>query len=431
MAAIIIAMQAGIARFVSHFSFFKVTLVPHLCRSAKRTTGENMEFENRFSESSDPEEIVAALTDGSAGEYDVGVLFLSLMSRESVETIVEGIRGHIAISHLMVGTCAGIIGGQIEVENLPAASLLLAKLPGVTVNPFYLDQSQLSQMKTPADWQGFFDLFPNERPVFLLLPDPFLLDINSLMEGINAAYPNCPIIGGIASGANQPQRNTLFLDESYYDQGVVGFALSGDISVDTVVSQGCRPIGEAYVVTHAEENVIHELSGRPFIEVLQEVVSSASPRDQTLIQQALLIGVTIDESKKGYQRGDFLIRGLMRLDQETGAGMIGDVIQAGQSIQFHVRDAETAIEDLNALLILQQQRMHGSKPKGALVFTCNGRGENLFSCKHHDIETLQDHLGPLPAAGFFCAGEIGPIGGKAFLHGFTNSMALFYPRSPE
>lgn len=390
-----------------------------------------MEFENRFSQSSEPEEIVAVLSDGPSGEFDVGVLFLSMMSRESVEQVIDGIRENIAISHLLVGTCSGIIGGHIEVENSPAAALLLAKLPGVTVSPFYINQSNLTQLKDAAEWHKFFDIFPNEAPVFFLIPDPFLFDIQSFLNGINAAYPNCSIAGGIASGANQPRGNTLFLDETVYDQGMVGLALTGDISVDTVVSQGCRPIGEAFVVTHAEENVIYELSGRPFFEVLEEVVKNASPQDQVLIQQAILLGVTIDEEKKGYKRGDFLIRGLMRLDRESGSGVIGDVIQAGQSIQFHVRDAEAAIEDLNELLLLQQKRMGGRKPKGALVFTCNGRGENLFSCKHHDIETIQDHLGPVPAAGFFCAGEIGPIGSKAFLHGFTNSMALFYPRSEE
>lgn len=390
-----------------------------------------MEFENRVSQSAEPEEIIAGLSDGPAGEFDVGILFLSMMSRETVEQVIDGIQENIAISHLLVGTCSGIVGGHIEVENAPAAALLLAKLPRVTVSPFYLNQSKLMELKETADWHTFFDIFPNEQPVFLTIPDPFLFDIQSFLNGINAAYPNCAIVGGITSGAKQAHGNTLFLDGVLYDQGMVGLTLTGDISVDTVVSQGCRPIDEPYVVTHAEENVIFELSGRPFLEVLEEVVKNASPQDQLLIQQAILLGVTIDEEKERYKRGDFLIRGLMRLDRERGSGAIGDVIQAGQSLQFHVRDAEAAIEDLNALLRLQQKRMGGRKPKGALVFTCNGRGENLFSCKHHDIETIQNHLGPVPAAGFFCAGEIGPIGSKAFLHGFTNSMALFYPRSAD
>lgn len=388
-----------------------------------------MEFENRFSQSSAPEEIVTSLSNGPRGEYDVGVLFLSLMPRHSVEQIVEGIREHIAIRHLIVATCSGVIGGHIEVERHPAASLLLGKLPEVHIHPFYLNQSELTKLEKPADWHRLFDIFPNEKPIFLLLPDPFLFDIHFLLKGINAAYPNCAIVGGLPSGADQPQGNTLLVDETYYDQGMVGLALIGDIAVDTVVSQGCRPIGEAYVVTHAERNVIYELAGNTFVEVLEEIVNKASPHDKELIQQALLLGVTIDENKEGHKRGDFLIRGLMQLDRKSGAGMIGDMIDVGQSIQFHVRDAETAIDDLNELLLLQQKRMDGRKPKGALVFTCNGRGENLFSCKHHDIETIQDHLGPIPAAGFFCAGEIGPIGSKSFLHGFTNSMVLFYPRS--
>ncbi|MFQ5598788.1 MAG: FIST N-terminal domain-containing protein [Nitrospiria bacterium] len=387
-----------------------------------------MEFENRLSQSSDPQEIVSALSDRPAGEWDVGILFLSRISREGVEQIVDGLRGAIAARHFLVGSCSGVIGERFEVENRPAASLLLAKLPNVNVAPFYLNQSILTQLKEPADWHSYFDIYPNEWPVFLVVPDPFLLDIHLLMKGMNAAYPRCPMIGGLASGANRPEENTLIVDEAQYNQGLVGLALRGDIVVDTVVSQGCRPIGETYVVTHAEGNVIYELSGKTFLDVLESVVQKASPSDQDLIQQAVLVGVTIDENKKAHRRGDFLIRGLMHVDRESKAGVIGDFVYDGQSVQFQVRDAEAAVGDLNELLITQQLRMGGRKPKGALVFNCNGRGENLFSCKHHDIETIQDHLGPMPAAGFFCAGEIGPIGNQAFLYGFTNSMALFYPK---
>lgn len=390
-----------------------------------------MHFESRLSQSSYPEEIIGALSEGPSGEFDAGVLFLSMMSREDVKAVVEGIRRNISMRNFLVATCSGVIGNDTEIEEQPGAALMLAKLPGVKLTPFYLDQAELKQLETPAAWHGFFDLFPNEQPVFLLLPDPFLLDINTCIKGINGAYPGCSVAGGLASGANQPQGNTLVLNDDFYDQGLVGLALTGDIAADTVVSQGCRPIGEIFVVTKAEQNILYEIGGRPFLDVLQELVSKADRHDQILLRQAILIGIAIDEGKTAYHRGDFLIRGLMRLDQETGAGMIGDHIHPGQSIQFHVRDAGAAIEDLNELLAFQQGKKDMQKPEGALVFSCTGRGEGLFSCKNHDIETIQEHLGPIPAAGFFCAGEIGRIGSKSFLHGFTNSMLLFYRKSAQ
>ncbi|MFQ5587754.1 MAG: FIST N-terminal domain-containing protein [Nitrospiria bacterium] len=390
-----------------------------------------MHFENRWAQSSDVDEIIDILSDGSAGEFDVGFLFLSLMTPEEVQEIVEGLRRNIAIGHILATTCSGVIGHDIEIEDQPAASLMLSKLPGVRISPFYMDQSQLKQMEGPEDWHRFFDLYPNEAPIFLIFPDPFLLDINHFLNGLNTAYPASAVAGGLASGANQPQGNTLVLNGTYQDQGVVGVALTGDIAADTVVSQGCRPVGEAYVVTKAERNVIFELGGRPFVNVLQEVVNHAEPHDQLLLQQAILIGVAMDETKHGHGRGDFLVRGLMRLDEKTGAGSIGDEVHTGQRVQFHVRDAEAAIEDLNALLSLQREDRACLKPEGALVFSCTGRGEHLFSCKSHDIGIIQKHLGTIPAAGFFCAGEIGRVGGQSFLHGYTNSMFLFYRPSAQ
>ncbi|MEC4678663.1 MAG: FIST N-terminal domain-containing protein [Nitrospirota bacterium] len=388
-----------------------------------------MQFENRYVASGDVDDIISTLSKGPPGEFDFGILFLSCIDHDAVQEIAAGLRENIAISHLVVGTCSGVIASDLEIEDAPGGSLLLAKCPGVRVSPFYLDQTELKQMQGSADWHRFFDIFPNENPIFFLFPDPFLFDLQSCIRGLNIAYPGCPVAGGLASGAQQPQGNTLILNEDVYDQGLVGIALTGDIIADTVVSQGCRPVGETFVVTKADQNVIYEVGGRSFLEVLQEVVGQADAQDQKLFHQAILIGIAMDEGKDGYQRGDFLIRGLMRLDQKTGAGSIGDDIHPGQSIRFQVRDAGAAIEDLDRLLALQEERRPQQKPVGALVFSCTGRGAGLFSCKNHDIMAIQKHLGPVPASGFFCAGEIGQIGSRSFLHGFTNSMLLFYDKS--
>ena len=216
-----------------------------------------------------------------------------------------------------------------------------------------------------------------------------------------------------------PGDTRLFLDDRVVDTGAVGARLPG-IRIRALVSQGCRPIGNVYTVTRAEENVIHELGGRPPLQRLQELVETLRPEDRELVGRGLHVGRVIDEYKAELERGDFLIRAVIGVDPQSGALAVGDGIEVGETIQFHVRDAATADEDLRTLL-----EREAEPPAGALLFTCNGRGSRLFSVPDHDASLVSKMLGGLPLAGFNCAGEIGPVGGKNFLHGFTASIALF------
>ena len=195
-----------------------------------------------------------------------------------------------------------------------------------------------------------------------------------------------------------------------------------------MVSQGCRPIGETFIVTKAQRNIVYELAGRPFYKVLEEVLNKGTDYDRHLAHEAIFVGIAMNEYKDKFKRGDFLIRGVMGVEPQSGAGAVGDYMRVGQTVQFHLRDAKTANEDLHELLKQYKTKKQTTAAHGAFVFSCNGRGINLFKEHDHDIRIIQHHLGPVPAAGFFCAGEIGPVGGINFLHGFTNSMALFYPQ---
>ncbi len=385
-----------------------------------------MEIINLSSKSIHQPEIIRELTSGAEGEYDLGILFISPRSASNIQSIIEELKKVLRVKTLIGCTGAGIISTFEEMERQPAISLILARLPGVTIRPFYVQQPQLDGLKEPKDWYEFLEVFPNENPVFILLPDPFNLNLNTLMDGMNHAYPKCPVVGGIASASAEPNGNSLFINQVIYSSGAVGVVLNGNLTVNTVVSQGCRPIGETFIVTKAKDNVIFEIAGQNFFKVISEVVEQSSVKDKSLAQEAIFVGIAIDEYKDGFKRGDFVIRGLMGIDEKTGAGYLGDYIKAGQTIQFHVRDAETATEDLNALLNLENKNTEGKKPKGALLFSCNGRGERLFRQKNHDINILQNYVGKIPTAGFFCAGEIGPVGKNNFLHGFTDSIALFY-----
>ncbi|MBI4971821.1 MAG: FIST C-terminal domain-containing protein [Candidatus Omnitrophica bacterium] len=339
-------------------------------------------------------------------------------------------------AHVILGcTAVSVIGHDREIEWEPAMSLFAAHLAGVHKVPFWLKQSGLEELSDIEKCRSYFGVSPADSPVFFILPDPFSFDINMFMERIHAAYPGSPVMGGMASGSGEPGGNTLFWTEGVCDSGAVGVVLTGNVHVSPLVSQGCRPFGEPVVITGAQENIILSLAGKPALEYLEETYRKASAKDQVLARNALFIGALADEYKQYPKRGDFVIRNVVGLDRDSGALAISDYVHLGDTVQFHVRDAETAHEDLESLC--EHQKVHGDfpniapDPKAALIFSCNGRGSNMFKTKNHDIGTLQEHLGKFPTAGFFCAGELGPIGKKNFMHSFTASIALFYEKKPQ
>lgn len=387
-----------------------------------------MEIISRLTNTLEDVQCLADLTNGLEGPYDLGFLYVSSVNPEAHIRLCSRLKEQLGIKQLLSCSCAGIIGSQEEIERQTACSLILTKFSDVSLTPFYCDQARLDELTTPEKWYSFFDVFPNEKPSFLVLPDPFAIDLNQFLKGVDEAYPGQPVIGGLASGATQAGGNTLILNGEVYTEGLIGVHLRGNIHVEAFVAQGCRPIGKSHIVTRGEGNIIHELGGQPFYQVLEETLLSASQQDRKLAQDAIFLGIVIDEAKKDFKQGDFLIRLLMGLDKESGAGAIADYVKPGQTIQFHIRDAVAATEDLNRLLRTQQAKFPNLMPSGALVFSCTGRGENMFHMKNHDIGIIQNHLGKVAAAGFFSAGEIGPVGGKNLLHGFASSIALFYTK---
>jgi small ligand-binding sensory domain FIST len=387
-----------------------------------------MEFINRITEANNPSGIIAELLTETGGDFDLGILFLRPGPSYDPWELFQALKSKAKARHLICCTCAGIIGSLREIEGRPSASLMLMRLPDVRIMPFALTQPVLETLSKKEDWYNFFEVYPNEKPSFIAFADPFAFDSNSFLAGLNLAYPGMPVVGGLASAASRPGENILILDGEILREGVIGVCLTGNVRVDTVVSQGCRSTGETFIVTRAQRNIVYELAGRPFYKVLEEVLSKASEYDRQLARDAIFIGIAMNEYKDSFKRGDFLIRAVMGVDPQSGAGAVGDHMRVGQTVQFHLRDVKTANEDLHELLKQYKIKKQATAAHGALVFSCNGRGFNLFKERDHDIRTIQQYLGPLPAAGFFCAGEIGPVGGVNFLHGFTNSMALFYPQ---
>jgi small ligand-binding sensory domain FIST len=329
---------------------------------------------------------------------------------------------------LLIGCSAdGVIGAAHEVEQRAAISLTAAVLPGVQLVPFHLRSSQLPEaLNSQHPWVQLLGLTPIPNLHFLLLADPFTFDAGALVLGLDATYPGSPKIGGLASGGRSRGSNALFLADSVHSEGAVGVAMSGNISMQTIVAQGCRPIGRPMMITRCEKNVLLQLDRRPPMQVLRELHQSLPERDQRLFEGSLFVGIEMKAHQVEFHPGELLVRNIVGLDPESGALAIGAIPEAWQVMQFVLRDANTAASDLTRLLE-RHRRDAPRKLEGALLFSCLGRGIHLYGRADHDTGLFQQHVGPIPLGGFFCNGEIGPVGGTTFIHGYTSAFALFRP----
>ena len=361
-------------------------------------------------------ETAGQILDQLQGENpDLLVVFASPHFVGAMEDVASTLRNLLDPKALIGGTAASIIGGGHEVEEEPALSVFAARMPGVELTPLVLRVEDTPDGHALVGW-------PHAQATahsLILFTDPFTFPVDAFLDRVNDDLPNLQVIGGMASAARGPGGNRLVINDTLWTEGAVGVLVEGDLAVDTVVSQGCRPIGQPFVVTRADRNLVHELGGQPALTRLQELAAAASDDERALLRQGLHLGIVVDEQQDEFGRGDFLIRNVLGGDQESGVLKVGDVVEVGQTVQFQVRDAGSADEDLRVLL------SRADPADGALLFTCNGRGRHLFGLADHDAGLVEEVLGPIPLAGAFCAGEIGPVGGRNYVHGFTASLALF------
>jgi small ligand-binding sensory domain FIST len=370
-------------------------------------------------------EVLQAVTPQLPDQHaHLSLVFASPHHLKALPNFLHRIQEHLA-SHVLLGcTGGGVIGSRQEVENRPGFALMAAHLPGVALAPFHIEQSDLDEAWSPAYWQQRLGASPAAEPAFMLLPDPFTIDAQKLLDVFNTTFPQRPVLGGLASGGQSPGTCALLFNGEVV-HGAVGAALTGNFTLHTIVSQGCKPIGQAQIITRCEGHIIYELGGRPALEVIRETIGDLSPEDQELVRTSLMIGRVIDEYKEMFGRGDFLIRTFMGADAQSGAVAFGDSFRSGQTVQLHVRDATTAREDLHFLMDTLTPDLTVRPARGALLFSCNGRGAHMYGEPDHDSRVIAETTGLIPSAGFFCNGEIGPIGNTNFLHGFTASIGIF------
>lgn len=402
---------------------------------------------------------IARCAEGLAGTRpDLMMLFISSHHVESAKSIAHVVQKKLD-PRVMIGCSAeAVIGGSIEMENSPGVALFGMSLPGVQVRTFTTDELPITREAAAADPASMVQAvgFGPEHKATFLLCDPFSVPLNTLLPVMTRARNGAsglksgedghrlgPMLGGLASAATRPMGNVLYLGDRILNSGGVGVSLSGDgVRVHSLVSQGCRPIGAPLVVTGVKGQLIQTLGGKPAMRVLHETIESLSEQTRKKLEGKLFIGRAINEYKQRFGRDDFLIRNVIGVDPRHEAVAVADILRVGQTIQFHVRDAQTASEDL--ALLLDAQKLY-DPPAGVLLFSCNGRGSRLFQKPHHDAQAFNRAFAPaqsaeqqakggmaipapsggVPLAGFFCAGEIGPVGDQVFVHGQAACAAVF------
>jgi small ligand-binding sensory domain FIST len=363
-------------------------------------------------------------------EPDLVLVFASMGFHRQVGSLGAEVTRLFPSATVIGCTGAGVIGGGKEVELAEAISITAASLPGVNISAFHLNANDLPSPDDPPNaWEGVVGASPDAEPHFILLADPFSINAEDLLAGLDFAFPPAAKIGGLASGGSQPGSHGLYLGETAFREGAVGVALTGNVVVDTVVAQGCRPIGEPMRVTSAESNMLRSADDKPPIELLQELFERSSARDQDLMQRNLFMGVAMDPLMDDAKAGDFLIRNIVGADQARGGIAVGTHLREGQMVQFHVRDADTSAEDLKGALARYLEGVGDRNAAAALMFQCTGRGRYLYGEEGHDTSVFNEMVGALPLGGFFCNGEIGPVGGATYLHGYTSSFAIFRERT--
>jgi small ligand-binding sensory domain FIST len=348
---------------------------------------------------------------------DLVAVFAASANVDSVEDGLAAVEARLGSRALMGCGAQGVLGAGRELEQ-GGVVVWAASLGGGEAQSFHLEPVAAGDDGLVI--AGLPEL--DGADAVIMLADPYSFPIEPLLAQLGEDFPGLPVIGGLAS-ARGPDGSVLLHDDAVTNSGAVGAVLRG-VDVRPCVSQGARPIGPEMVITAAEGNVVHELASRPALVRLREAIGELDPEERMLAANGLLLGIVIDENQPEYERGDFLVRGLVDVDEESGSVTVGDLVRVGQTARLQVRDGASADEDLREVL-MRQLRELSAPPAGALVFTCNGRGVGMFGSPDHDASALEDAFGRVPAAGFFCAGEIGPVGRRNFLHGFTATMAVF------
>jgi small ligand-binding sensory domain FIST len=352
------------------------------------------------------------------GRPDLALVFLAGKPLAAPEAALEGVHESLGPEVLVGCGAGGVLAGGRELEQGSATAVWSAALDGGTASPFH---ASLTDDEASPAIAGMPEL--QDTRAAIMLADPYSFPTDVLLSKLAVDAPGVPVLGGLASGRTADGSAALLFGDEVHDAGAVGVLLD-DVELLPCVSQGAAPLGPEVTITAAEGNVIHELAGRPALATVERIIAGLPASERALVAGGLLLGIVVEANKSEYEQGDFLVRGIAGADPDSGALVVGQLVHEGQVVRLHARDARSADEDLRRQLRLQREALAGAAPAGSIVFSCNGRGAAMFGASDHDAVAVAEELGGAPAAGFFAAGEIGPVGGRSFLHGFTATIGV-------
>jgi small ligand-binding sensory domain FIST len=360
-------------------------------------------------------------------QHDLAIAFVSAAYGSAIEKLPQLLRPFVGDGLLVGCNAGGLIGGGSEEEDEPGVALLCGRLPDAAVGCIHLDQATLPPLTASRErWWRELDLAPESEPSFIMIADPATIDAEACARGIDRAFPGSTVVGGLTSGVLEPGASCLFADGQVHRSGGLLLALTGNVAIDPVLAQGCRPVGDPLFVTACEGNLISELDGRRPKEILTALFATLDEADRDRFGDALCIGFALPGPRQTVGAGDFLMRNVLGLDPDTGALWVGSRVAPNAIVQFHLRDGKAASDELEERLALSLTR--GLAPTAALLFACVGRGRNLFGVSGHDSGTLRRMI-DIPVAGMFSAGEIAPVQGATFVHGYSSVFGLIRPRT--
>jgi small ligand-binding sensory domain FIST len=368
---------------------------------------------------------------GLNGKPSLGLIFMTPRFFPQAKQVLEIVRVHAQLPLLAGCSSQALINGSEEIEDGGGISLAIFHLPRAELKGFHFKQEHVDECNGPAYWHHETGIEPTQTNGWLAFGDPFNLDCDSWLRLWNEAYSPLPVLGGLASGDFSTRSTQVYLNGAVHEEGVAVVSIGGEVALQGVISQGCTPIGETWTITKADQNFIYEIGNRPAYTVLAETFSKLPPDEQKKTQGNLFVGLVINEYLDEFGRGDFLVRNLIGADPNSGIVAVGAFPRPGQTMQFQRRDAAAANEDMMAMLNSAHEQLKDKQVFGGCLCSCNGRGSHLFGYANHDAGMIQRRLGPLALAGFFCNGEIGPVGDKNFLHGYTASLALFVKKEKQ
>jgi len=366
----------------------------------------------------------------AAPQVSLGLVFMAPRFFPYARQVLEILRVHARVPLLAGCSSLGLIVGAFEVEENAGVAVGLFWLPEAELTACHFTEREVQAASEPAYWRQHSGVAADRTHGWLVFIDPFRLDSESWLRGWSGAYAPRPVMGGLASGDLRDQLTQVYLNGEVFEEGGVAISFGGGVELASMVSQGCTPIGETWTLTKVEQNIIHEIGNRPAYEVLKEAFNQLTPEEQAMARGNVFIGLAVNEYMDEFHRGDFLIRNVIGVDPHSGCIAVGALPRAGQTVQFQRRSAAAATEDMAQLLRRVKKQLGGATIYGGCLCSCNGRGQNLFGRRNHDAEMVQQQLGPIGLAGFFCNGEVGPVGAGNFLHGFTASLALFVRKPP-